>query len=279
MVLKLLFDQDFENYFAQAGAGKPLWLMVHVPKTAGSSLGTELGALLRPSYNINIRNVDPPLDHITKPAARHAAKFEFAVDQFLQAAAAKPHRFASGHITGDHAARIMTTLPNVRAFAMLRHPVARFVSDYRYQRTPMHTDPEGFKARYPDFPSYVHTHNIYNKITSHLVPKAMLDANDAQACIDYITNTYTFIGMQEAYPLSFRTITTLVGSPARATARERVNTPTPENSVELTPELERTIRESNPIDMAVFAAFAQRLRAIREGLAAYLKRKDTTNKP
>jgi hypothetical protein len=279
MVLKLLFDQDFENYFAQAGAGTPLWLMVHVPKTAGSSLGTELAALLKPSYNINIRSVDPPLDHIAKPAARHAAKFEFAVDQFLSAAAATPHRFATGHITGDHAKRIMTTLPDVRAFAMLRHPVARFVSDYRYQRTPMHSDPEGFKARYPDFPTYVHTHRISNKITSHLVPKRLLDTKDAQACIDYITDTYSFIGMQEAYPLSFRTITTLIGSPARATARERVNTPTPENSVELTPELERTIRENNPIDMAVFAAFAQRLRAIREGLAAYLNKTAAARPP
>jgi hypothetical protein len=58
-----------------------------------------------------------------------------------------------------------------------------------------------------------------------------------------------------------------------------VNTPTPENSVELTPELERTIRENNPIDMAVFAAFAQRLRAIREGLAAYLNKTAAARPP
>jgi hypothetical protein len=40
--------------------------------------------------------------------------------------------------------------------------------------------------------------------------------------------------------------------------------------VELTPELERTIRENNAIDMAVYAEFAKRLRGIRESLMAYL---------
>ncbi len=262
MVLELLYEQEYDRYFAEAGAGLPLWLMVHVPKTAGSSLFTELGALLQPYYNINVRHSDPAL--------KHAARFDLAVDKFLEAAGEKPHRFASGHITGDHAERIMAALPDVRAFAMLRHPVARFVSDYRYQRTPMHSDPEGFIARYPDFPTYVNTHRITNKMTSHLVPKRILDTRNVQACIDYITKTFTFIGMQEAYPLSFRTITTLVGSPARATVRERVNTPTAENSVELTPELERTIRENNAIDMAVYAEFAKRLRGVRESLMAYL---------
>jgi hypothetical protein len=263
MVLDLLFDQKFDEYFAKAGGGTPLWLMVHVPKTAGSSLGVELAGLLAPSYNINIRKTDPTLGH--------RVRFDMAVAQFLEAAQKKPHRFATGHISGDQAQLIMSTLPEVRAFAMLRHPVARFVSDFRYQRTPMHSDPEGFKARYPDFPSYVNTHRVYNKITSHLVPKSVLDTNDAQACIDHITKTFTFIGLQEAYPISFRVITTLAGTPARATVKERVNTPTAENSVELTPDLERTIRENNPIDMAVFVEFSRRFRAIRDGLAAWLK--------
>ena len=261
-MLQLLYDGNFEDYFAQAGQGTPTWLMVHVPKTAGSSLGTELAAILRPAYNINVRDGDPAL--------KHAARFDAAVARFLEAEQATPHRFVTGHITGDHAERIMAAIPGTRALAMLRHPVARFVSDYRYQRTPMHSDPEGFKARYPDFPTYVHTHRITNKITSHLVPKRILDTRDAAACIAHIVKTFSFIGLQEAYPVSFRAITTLVGSPARATAKERVNTPSAENSVEMTPELERIIRENNPIDMAVFHELGKRFRAIREGLVAYL---------
>ena len=125
-------------------------------------------------------------------------------------------------------------------------------------------------ARYPDFPTYVNTHRITNKITSHLVPKRILDTRDAAACIDHIVKTFSFVGLQEAYPISFRTITTLVGSPSRATERKRVNTPSSDNSVEMTPELEKTIRDNNPIDMAVFHELAKRFRAIREGLAAYL---------
>ncbi len=271
MLLNLLYEGDFEQYFAKAGSGTPTWLMVHVPKTAGSSLGTELAAMLRPNYNINVQNADPAL--------KHAARFDAAVAKFLETQTTTPHRFVTGHITGDHAEQIMGAIPGVRALAMLRHPVARFVSDYRYQRTPMHSDPEGFIARYPDFPTYVNTHRITNKITSHLVPKRILDTRDAAACIDHIVKTFSFVGLQEAYPISFRTITTLVGSPSRATERKRVNTPSSDNSVEMTPELEKTIRDNNPIDMAVFHELAKRFRAIREGLAAYLNQTAKRKQP
>ena len=37
-VLSTLFAGDFDRYFAEAGSGAPLWMFVHVPKTAGSSM-------------------------------------------------------------------------------------------------------------------------------------------------------------------------------------------------------------------------------------------------
>jgi hypothetical protein len=72
------------------------------------------------------------------------------------------------------------------------------------------------------------------------------------------------------YPLSLRMVTTLAGTPARPGPKHRVNAPTPENSVELTPELDRLIRSHNALDMALYEYFAKHMSAIRGPLLAYL---------
>jgi hypothetical protein len=264
MALTQLLEGRFDEFFAATRGDAPLWLLVHVPKTAGSSMVSDLAGMLRPSYNINITKTDPAL--------RHAERLDSAVETFLQSARERRPRFASGHIDGGHLERIMGALPEVRAFAMLRHPVARLVSDYRYQRSPMHSAPEAFRARYPDFDRFVHEHPVHNKITRHLVPKRIMASDNAQDCIDYIVKTYSFIGLQGAYALSFHAITRMIGIEAQPASRKRVNSGDPENVVTLTPELEQTIRAKNALDMAVFAEFSRRYREIGDGLAAYLGR-------
>ena len=227
MSLQLLFDGQFEAYFATLREGSPNWLMVHVPKTAGSSLVEELGALLKPYYKISIRGADHGIPH--------GQRFEQAVNVFLEKSQTRRFRFASGHIVGDHAERILQALPGTRAFAMLRHPVNLFVSDFRYQRSEMHGSHLQFREKYPDFDSFVHARRAGNKITRHLVPRRIWKTKDASKCLDFMMNTYDFLGLQEQYALSFRVITTMVGAPTEPTVASRVNTPDAEPAVDREP--------------------------------------------
>jgi hypothetical protein len=262
-VLAALFAKDFDTYFRTVGAGHPLWLFVHVPKTAGSSLTAEAQAILKPSFNIDI-------DH-TDTTRTYQAKFDAAVSEFVTKYATAHHRFCTGHINARQVEMIRAGIPDVRCFTMLRNPLARIVSDYRYQRSTMNTAREHFIATTPDFETYIARKHVHNKISLNLAPRELVLAGDVAGCVDYILNAYAFVGLQEMYPLSLRTLTTLMGEMRLPEAAVRVNKST-DDVVELHPELDRRLRELNAVDLGVHHAFLTRYRAIREDLILYLRR-------
>ena len=262
-MLSALFEKDFQRYFDEVGAGAPLWLFVHVPKTAGSSITAESESILQPSFNIDI-------DH-TDTSRTYQARFDSAVQAFIAGYATRKYRFCTGHINARQVEMIRAGIPEMRCFTMLRNPIARIVSDYRYQRSPMNTAQAQFVANTPSFEAYVDRRHVHNKIALNLAPREMVDAGDADACVDYITRAYAFVGLQEMYPLSLRALTTLMGETRTPEAKVRVN----ENQsdlVELTPEMEQRLRELNAVDLGVFQAFLLRYRAIREDLIQFMRR-------
>jgi len=262
MSLLDLYAGRFAAYFAALADPDLLWLFVHVPKTAGSSFNAELTPLLKPNHHVFI-------DYARTAETPYATLYDEAVERFIAAAQAGPLRYATGHITGGHVERIQAALPQVRPVTLMRQPVSRFISDYRYQRTPMHPGNERFRRDFPTIEDYLSQKGEWNKTANYLVPPHVRRAGET-ACIEYVTERYAFVGIQEMYPLSLRMVTTLAGSPARPGARHRVNAPTPDNNVELTPELERSIRLHNALDMALYEFFAKRLASVRTELIAYL---------
>jgi hypothetical protein len=262
-VLSALFDKDFDRYFAEVGEGKPLWLFVHVPKTAGSSLTAEAESMLRPSFNIDI-------DH-TDTSRTYQARFDSAVQDFIASQAERRYRFCTGHINARHVEMIKQGVPELRCFSMLRNPLARIVSDYRYQRSAMNTAQAHFVATTPDFETYIARKHVHNKIALNLAPRPMVLAGDVDGCVDYIMQSYAFIGLQEMYPLCLKALTTLMGETRTPEARVRVNDSS-SDAVALTPALEKSLRELNAVDIGIFNAFLARYRQIREDLRDYMRR-------
>jgi len=258
-----LFEKDFDRYFAATPGGDPLWLFVHVPKTAGSSLTVEAERLLQPSFTIDI-------DH-TDTTRTYQARFDAAVQDFVGRHAARPHRFVTGHINARHVEIIRGGVKLLRCFTMLRHPVARLVSDYHYQRSSMNTARAQFIATTPDLETYVARKHVHNKIARNLVPPGLVEAGDVAGCVDHIMRNFDFIGLQEMYPLSLKALTTLMGETRAPEARVRVNESSADQ-VELNPELEKTLRELNAVDIGIFNAFLARYRDIRDDLRLYMRR-------
>ena len=252
----------FADYFAGLSGQDVLWLFVHVPKTAGSSFNAELTPLLKPNHHIYI-------DYSQTGVRPYASLYDEAVGRFIDEAQSTPLRYATGHITGAHVENILAAVPRARPITLMRQPVSRFVSDYRYQRSPMHPGNEQFRDDFPTIEAYLEQPGEWNKTATYLVPPDIRRAGE-QASIDHVMARYAFVGIQEMYPLSLRVVTTLAGAPARPRAKHRVNTPTAENSVALTPDLERLIRSRNTLDVALYDFFAKRLAAVRGPLIAYL---------
>ena len=265
MIVNILYEGDFQHYFDQLLARTPLWLFVHVPKTAGSSLNGELQPILSPGHHIFV-------DYTQLDRLPFGELMDEAVAHFIARAQERRYRYCTGHITAPHVTRIAEALPNVRPVTLLRDPVARFVSDFRYQSSAMHPGHEQFRAAHPTIDSYLDQPGEWNKAASHLVP-VHLHA-DPQASIDHIMANYAFVGIQEAYALSLRLLTTLAGAPRRPGVFRRVNTPTPENAVDLPADLAALIRSRNALDVAIYDVLAARFRAVEAALTRYLDRID-----
>ena len=263
MHMQSLFGGEFQQYFESMLKRNPLWLFVHIPKTAGSSFNGELVPILSPSYHIFV-------DYSQVEQRSFKDMLDEAVAKFIAAAQAKRYFYATGHILSEHVDHIAASLPDVLPITLLRDPVARFVSDFRYQSSPMHPGHETFRQHHPTIATYMELPEERNKAAGALLPKALRDLGAAGPCVDHLLAIYGFIGIQENYALSLRLLTTLAGAPKRPKVFKRVNTPTDETSVTLTEAQETQIRADNALDIAIYEDLAARFRAISAPLEAYL---------
>ncbi|MBV1799397.1 sulfotransferase family 2 domain-containing protein [Siccirubricoccus sp. G192] len=261
-MLGLLFEKQFDEYFAAFRQDLGLLVFSHVPKTAGSSLRAEIARVLKPEANIF-------LDYNDKTRT-YMQGLDDAVAAFLERHRKLPHRFASGHIFAHHVDAIAREAGSIRRVTMLRQPVKRVVSDYRYQCSPMHPGNEEFRRRCPTFGHYLQRVEEANKATRYLVPHALFQSGDQEACLDYMLRTYDFIGMQEMYPLSFRMLFALIGQPRAPTLRMRVNDGDEAAELAADPQVLREVEDRNALDLGIYNAMLARWRSVRDPLLDYL---------
>jgi hypothetical protein len=261
MLMELLLTGQVEEYLDQAALGDRPCVFVHIPKTAGTSLRTEIAALLQPDVNIVV-------DYEDTSRSFHE-RMDGAVDVFLANNAAEPVRFASGHILARHVQRIRQQIPSASFVTFLRDPVARVISDYRYQRSPRHPVYADFVASVPSLEAYLELRSEQNKMAQHLIPPGILLGGDPQECVDSMMRGYDFIGVQEMYPISFRTLMSLVGHPSWPKLQENVNRDNDEER-NVSPDMANRIREVNAIDCALYDHVFPRLVSVRDRLTRAL---------
>jgi hypothetical protein len=264
MRLADLFDGRFDDYFAAAHEGRPLWMFVHVPKTGGSSINGELMPVYGPSKHIFI-------DYNDGSRSYHELIDE-AVDRFLVEAETKRFAFCTGHLLSPQVEKIMAARPDVRPITMLRNPVSRVLSDFRYQRSDMHPGHEGFRAAFPTLDSYVEQIGEANKSSLHVLPDGLRLAGDAAACVDYLMTTYRFIGFQEEFALSLHALTWFSKKPRASTVRRRVRDVDVADDFAISDAAMDRIAEVNRLDIAIHADLWGRFSAISAELAVYLDR-------
>jgi hypothetical protein len=258
--LDQLFAGDLAGWLAAAALPPDgLCLFLHVPKTAGTSLRTELAGMRQPDANIAVDYADDSLPF--------QERLDAAVERFLLGPGTE--RFASGHITASHALRIRAARPGTRVIAMLRDPVARVTSDWLHQASPRHPGHLAFRAAVPTLDAYLALPDEANKMARHLLPASMLTNPDPVACVAFLRETYAFIGLQERYDLGFRLLARWLGRPRPPTLRENVNEA---HAAAAAPDaaLVARIRAINALDAAIHAAFAAAWDAAAPALEAAL---------
>ena len=248
------------EFLKREAAPEDLWVFIHIPKTAGSSFAAEWSELQRPYRNVHVdyEDRDTPYD----------TKLERAVDQFIADAATTSYRACSGHLTMRHVLKIRKARPETRIISLLRDPVERVISDFRYARTPAHPPYQEFIRQFPTIESYVDSPASQNKMFRFLTPDPKLRANEL---VEFLDESTSFIGVTEMYPMSFNILLRLNGFNRMPTQHRGKTEATDLNKVERTPELIKRIRETNDRDVALFNVVRERMIARRDDWRASLK--------
>ena len=254
---------DVESFIERHADPQALWLFLHIPKTAGSSFGSEMAQLLSPYRNIHVNYEDR--------AQPYYDQLRLAVSRFLVEARQIRYRSASGHVPYTLVDRIVRDVPRAQVVTILRDPVARIISDYRYQRTPAHPPYLEFIQRYPTIESYLADENEQNKMFSYMAPPGVTgDFNSAYA---EIRRRFTFIGLLEMYPMSFNILFRLFGQGDRMPVEhQRKTVELDQNRVAVTPQLIGKIKELNALDVQLFEAVRQSLVSQRQAWVDYRER-------
>ena len=239
---------------AATPAGEALWLFLHIPKTAGSSFRTTLARHLQPDCNINIEG--------RRGTKRRHAAFAEAIDEFLALDRDKHFVFASGHINMAEAVRIQRNLGRpVKLLTMLREPVQRVISDYRYQLTPAHPTHESFSAAFPTLESFVESPRSQNKMYRYLTVRGEV----LEAAIARLEREFSFIGVVEMYALSVKLCSQLIGPRFPVTTTLNITQDTRDNEIVLDETLLDRIRQLNDKDERLWLHFRDRLGRFAEG--------------
>ena len=129
-------------------------------------------------------------------------------------------QFISGHFRYRDVADLIAPLrEKTIVTTFLRDPVERMLSDYLYCTTDAHDDQAGFLARFPDFDSYMADPTQFNKQLAYLQPH---EGASVAETIDFLRETFDFIGLTERFDGDFARFATNLGLTPAEPARTNV---------------------------------------------------------
>lgn len=181
------FKAKFDPSRTDAGAfatPDEIMLFVHIPKTAGMSLGLTL----QKAYDV------------FRPVAWDRVVESF--DEETRAAYADRsvgRQVVIGHYGWPRIAELKAAGLPVQAGSFLRDPAARLASNYDYNCSPAHPWHADFRAQYPTFDAYIEGFQPNFQCMKLGGEEATLPQ-----VIETLVTDYTFLGLTEAFGASLR---------------------------------------------------------------------------
>lgn len=256
-MVKGLFDLGVESFIKSSldndGDRKKPLIFIHIGKTAGSSFREELADRFQPCENVfvDFSKIELPIS-----PEKYAAIMERNLSD-LNDNRMRKCKMVSGHFSYEQIAR-QSKLAQGRLIALLRNPISRLASSYEYHGSVAHPDRNSFITQYPTFRDYILDPRNVNQIYRQLTPGNSCDAADA---VEWISNNYYWIGLQEQYVASVKLLFAMNGM--RFSPQHRIRESEPSH-VGFDASDIRLAEDLNQIDLQIFNSFNDRYASISD---------------
>ncbi len=221
-----------------------LLFYVHIPKTAGTSLCTDMRKRFNPSMNLWMNYADDEMSW-------HQQRLS-VVKTLISRMPEERFRFAHGHIPFSVAVRLMHTGYKIGFATFIREPLSRLVSSYVYQKSAAHPHHQRVRRDHPTFESFYRMQNLQNQTHKFL----RLDTRQTvPETIDMLERQFCFIGLQEDYELCFRTLSAIAGEQFKPQLFMN-KMKSPDLVPELSPDTIEEIKALNAADFEIYEHFA-----------------------
>ena len=206
-------------------------IVVHVPKTAGSALRSQMGRWFR-------EEVQLPWE---------------AMDQAFSAWLDREHgrrAFVQGHLEFEHVRQALAHHRGFTLATMIRHPVRRAISHYKYCMSERHPNHVGFREAFPTMQRWLDWGGMSREFqTRNLVG----DVGGSDECIEKVRSTYDFVGLAEAFDASMSLFAIAWGCKFRPPKKpENTASEREPQSLDIPDDVEEQLIEQNPIDLALY---------------------------
>lgn len=193
--------------FAQAA---DTMLFVHIPKTAGVSVGKAFQETFDRFYSVQWDNIGPSFRHSTRMAMYSQTQ-------------KNGRQVIMGHFGWPELQVWRNHEIPIKCGTIFRDPVARMISDFNYNCSPAHPQHAAFKEKFPNIEVY-----IRNTILDFQITQAVGFISSFQNLLEKLIKYYTFLGITEKLAWSLTHLSVSHKLQKFSVHRENIGRSTPE---------------------------------------------------
>lgn len=212
-------------------AGADTMLFIHVPKTAGVSVGKSLREAFDRFYGVEWNDIQKSFRKVTREALYAQTR-------------GQTRQVIIGHFGWPQVQMWRNHEIPLKCGTIFRDPVARVVSNYNYNRSSAHPAHETFVSRFPTLESYVKQVPLDVQLTQAI---GLIDSFET-ALVKFLAH-YTFLGVTEHLSASLRHLGRSHGLPDLREYRENVGQP--RTGDEVAPALRARIEDLSHNDLKI----------------------------